>query len=396
VSRERCSTSLSSATNRRSSRKPIRLGVRYRLPRIIHASEQVEMAESAAASVRKKRDSSISVSARLQKDHETDALVSAGNTGAVVAAALFEMGRIESIQRPAIATVLPTPQGNVVVLDVGATSDPKPIHLYQFALMGSIYARLVLHVERPRVGLLNIGEEAEKGSELYYEAHQLLKRSPVHFVGNVEGRDIILGTADVVVCDGFVGNVLLKFAESVIPSISGMIKDEIQRHPLSMMAGTPLEASVPPSPPAPRLLRGGRRAAPRRRWNLHHRPRPLERPRDQERDPRGRALRRGRCGRVHPRRAPAARSGGRLITPRRDVHIVGTGSCVPDRVLTNQDLEQIVDTSDEWITSRTGIKERRISDPATPSSVLATKAAERALEMAGLKGSDLDQIVVGR
>ncbi|HET9941411.1 MAG TPA: phosphate acyltransferase PlsX [Candidatus Eisenbacteria bacterium] len=214
-----------------------RLGVRSRLPRIIHASEQVEMAESAAASVRKKRDSSISVSARLQKDHETDALVSAGNTGAVVAAALFDLGRIESIQRPAIATVLPTPQGNVVVLDVGATSDPKPVHLYQFALMGSIYARLVLHVERPRVGLLNIGEEAEKGSELYYEAHQLLKRSPVHFVGNVEGRDIILGTADVVVCDGFVGNVLLKFAESVIPSISGMIKDEIQRHPLSMMAG---------------------------------------------------------------------------------------------------------------------------------------------------------------
>src|SRR6188474_3029313 len=110
-----------------------RLGVRNRLPRIIHASEQVEMAESAASSVRKKRDSSISVSARLQKDHETDALVSAGNTGAVVAAALFEMGRIESIQRPAIATVLPTPQGNVVVLDVGATSDPKPSHLYQFA-----------------------------------------------------------------------------------------------------------------------------------------------------------------------------------------------------------------------------------------------------------------------
>ncbi len=125
----------------------------------------------------------------------------------------------------------------MVVLDVGATSDCKPYHLYQFALMGSIYARLVLHVERPRVGLLNIGEEAEKGSELYYEAHQLLKRSPVHFVGNVEGRDIILGTADVVVCDGFVGNVLLKFAESVIPSISSMIKDEIARHPLSMMAG---------------------------------------------------------------------------------------------------------------------------------------------------------------
>src|SRR5262245_59244547 len=214
-----------------------RLGVEDRLPRVIHAAEVSEMAESAAQSVRKKRDSSISVAARLHKSGETDAFVSAGNTGAVVAAALLEMGRIAQIQRPAIATVLPTPQGNVVILDVGATSDCKPSHLYQFAVMGSIYARLVLGIERPRVGLLNIGEEAEKGSELYYEAHQLLRQSPVHFVGNVEGRDIILGTADVVVCDGFVGNVLLKFAESVIPSISGMIKDEITRHPLSMMAG---------------------------------------------------------------------------------------------------------------------------------------------------------------
>jgi glycerol-3-phosphate acyltransferase PlsX len=214
-----------------------RLGVSDRLPRIIHAAEQVEMSEHAAQAVRKKRDSSINVCARLHKSGETDAVVSAGNTGAVVASGLFEIGRIEQIQRPAIATVLPTPQGNVVILDVGATSDCKPSHLAQFAIMGSIYARLVLKIEKPRVGLLNIGEEAEKGSELYYEAHQLLKRSPVHFVGNVEGRDVILGTADVVVCDGFVGNVLLKFAESVIPSISTMIKDEIAAHPLSMMAG---------------------------------------------------------------------------------------------------------------------------------------------------------------
>ncbi len=186
-----------------------RLGVLDRLPRVIHAGEVIEMAESAAQSVRKKRDSSISVAARLHKIGETDAMVSAGNTGAVVAAGLLEMGRIAHIQRPAIATVLPTPQGNVVILDVGATSDCKPSHLYQFAVI----------------------------SELYYESHQLLKRSPIHFVGNVEGKDIILGTADVVVCDGFVGNVLLKFAESVIPSISTMIKDEISVHPLSMAAG---------------------------------------------------------------------------------------------------------------------------------------------------------------
>jgi len=214
-----------------------RLGVADRLPRIVHAAEQVEMSEHAAQAVRKKRDSSIVVCARLHKAGEVDAIVSAGNTGAVVASGLFEIGRIEQIQRPAIATVLPTPQGNVVILDVGATSDCKPAHLAQFAIMGSVYARLVLKIEKPRVGLLNIGEEAEKGSELYYEAHQLLKRSPVHFIGNIEGREVILGTADVVVCDGFVGNVLLKFAESVIPSISTMIKDEIAAHPLSAMAG---------------------------------------------------------------------------------------------------------------------------------------------------------------
>ncbi|HET9950459.1 MAG TPA: phosphate acyltransferase PlsX [Candidatus Eisenbacteria bacterium] len=214
-----------------------RLGVSDRLPRVIHAAEQVEMSEHAAQAVRKKRDSSINVCARLHKSGETDAIVSAGNTGAVVAAGLIELGRIEQIQRPAIATVLPTPQGNVVILDVGATSDCKPAHLAQFAIMGSIYARLVLKIEKPRVGLLNIGEEAEKGSELYYEAHQLLKRVPIHFAGNIEGREVILGTADVVVCDGFVGNVLLKFAESVIPSISTMIKDEIAAHPLSALAG---------------------------------------------------------------------------------------------------------------------------------------------------------------
>ncbi len=214
-----------------------KIGVADRLPRIVHAAEQVEMSEHAAQAVRKKRDSSIVVCSRLHKAGEVDAIVSAGNTGAVVASGLFELGRIEQIQRPAIATVLPTPQGNVVILDVGATSDCKPAHLAQFAIMGSIYARLVLKIEKPRVGLLNIGEEAEKGSELYYEAHQLLKRSPVHFIGNIEGREVILGTADVVVCDGFVGNVLLKFAESVIPSISTMIKDEIAAHPLSAMAG---------------------------------------------------------------------------------------------------------------------------------------------------------------
>src|SRR3990172_6057437 len=124
-----------------------RLAVRERLPRVVHAPETVDMSESAAASVRRKKGSSINVAARLEKEQETDALVSAGNTGAVVATSLVTLGRIESVERPAIATILPTPQGNVVILDVGATSDCKPFHLVQFAMMGSIYARLVLHVE---------------------------------------------------------------------------------------------------------------------------------------------------------------------------------------------------------------------------------------------------------
>jgi glycerol-3-phosphate acyltransferase PlsX len=214
-----------------------RLEARELLPRVVHAPEAVDMSEAGAASARRKKGSSISIAAKLERDRETDALVSAGNTGGVVAAALLTLGRIESVERPAIATILPTPQGSVVILDVGATSDCKPYHLVQFAMMGSVYAQLVLHVERPRVGLLNIGEEAEKGSELYYEAHQRLKQSPIHFIGNVEGRDIILGTADVVVCDGFVGNVLLKFAESIIPIVGHMIRDEIMSDPLSALAG---------------------------------------------------------------------------------------------------------------------------------------------------------------
>ena len=197
--------------------------------KIVHAPEKVEMAEAAAVSVRKKRQSSIAVATRLQKSGEVDALVSAGNTGAVVAAALLGLGRLPHVSRPAIATVVPNSQGGCVLLDAGANADCKPEHLVQFGFMGAVYARRVLEKSDPRVGLLNIGEESSKGNELAQEAHKLLRKSCLNFIGNVEGRDVFRGTADVVVCDGFTGNVVLKFAESVNDHLTGALKREMKR-----------------------------------------------------------------------------------------------------------------------------------------------------------------------
>jgi glycerol-3-phosphate acyltransferase PlsX len=195
--------------------------------RIVHASEVVGMSEAPAAAVRRKPQSSIAVASRLVKDGEADAFLSPGSTGAVVAAALFGLGRIARVQRPAIATLFPTAGRDCVVLDVGANADCKPIHLLQFAAMGTVYARLRLGCEQPRVALLNIGEESSKGNELAVAAHALLARSGMHFVGNVEGRDLLAGRADVVVCDGFVGNVVLKFAESMLGFTRGLLRSQI-------------------------------------------------------------------------------------------------------------------------------------------------------------------------
>ena len=185
---------------------------------IVHCTETIGMAESAPSVYRRRKDASVVVAARLLAERKVDALVSAGNTGAVVTASLLGLGRIQGVYRPAIASLVPTPTGQTVLLDVGANSEVKPIHLYQFAQMGRVYAQRVLGVENPRVALLNIGEESSKGSEVAQQAFQLLEktREDLNFIGNVEGKDILRGTADVVVCDGFTGNVILKFAESVI------------------------------------------------------------------------------------------------------------------------------------------------------------------------------------
>jgi len=196
---------------------------------VVNASEVVDMAESPTSALKKKRDSSISVGLRLQKEGDADAFVSAGNTGAVMANSLLTLKRIKGIERPAIVTIFPSRTKPVVLLDAGANVDSKPHHLLQFALMGSIYAQQILRRENPRVGLLNIGEEEEKGNDLTKASYQVLKNSPLNFIGNAEGRDILEGAADVVVCDGFVGNVVLKFSESIISLINSIIRTEIEK-----------------------------------------------------------------------------------------------------------------------------------------------------------------------
>lgn len=205
---------------------------------IAPASEVIAMGAHPVEAVRRQRDSSIVVAARMVKAGAADALVSAGSTGAAMACSLLEWGRIKGIDRPAISAVLPTLEGACIMLDVGAQVDCQPRNLVQFALMGSLYAQKVLGIERPRVGLLNNGEEEGKGCELVREAYPLLKEAPdLNFIGNIEGRDILVGKADVVVCDGFVGNVVLKFAEGMGAVIFDLLREAIGRNARSKVGG---------------------------------------------------------------------------------------------------------------------------------------------------------------
>jgi len=196
---------------------------------VVHASETIGMSEAPASAIRKKKDSSVAVAMRLLKERKVDAMVSAGNTGAVVAGSLVTLGRLHGVSRPAIATFYPTAKNWVVVLDIGANSVCTPKNLLQFGIMGSVFARYHLDVQEPRVGLMNIGEERSKGTDIVKEAYSLLENGNVNFVGNVEGRDVFAGAADVVVCDGFVGNILLKFAESIVAFTSYVLRQEIKK-----------------------------------------------------------------------------------------------------------------------------------------------------------------------
>ena len=206
-----------------------RLGAQSLGLEVRHTSEVVGMAESPSQALRRKRDSSLRVAAELVRDGKAAAFISAGNTGAAMAISMFVIGVLRGIDRPAIAAVLPSLRGYTVLLDAGANVAPKAWHLFQFAIMGHVYARDILGLERPRIGLLSVGEEEGKGNDLTREAYELLKESKLNFLGNVEGRDIYNGQCDVIVTDGFTGNVSIKISESLAEMIGAMIKEELTR-----------------------------------------------------------------------------------------------------------------------------------------------------------------------
>ncbi|MCM8794858.1 MAG: phosphate acyltransferase PlsX [Candidatus Omnitrophica bacterium] len=197
--------------------------------RIHHAPEVIKMAESPAVSVRRKPDSSICQMVELAKRGEADAIVSAGNTGAVVCAAGLGLGMLEGVDRPGIAVVVPSLRGPVMVIDMGANIDPKPGHLFQYGIMGSIYMNHVMGIDNPVVGLLNVGEEETKGTDFVRAVFKLLDESSLNFMGNAEGRDIFAGRCHVIVTDGFVGNVALKVSEGMAFALTELLRQEIRR-----------------------------------------------------------------------------------------------------------------------------------------------------------------------
>jgi phosphate acyltransferase len=204
--------------------------------RFAHAPEVIGMGESPATALRSKRGASIRVATDLVRDGLADAVVSAGSTGATMAAAVFRLGRIEGIDRPALGAHLVTATGPIMILDVGANVDSDATNLVHFAVMGSIYAEHVLKVPRPRIGLLNIGEEVEKGNALARETHGLMRGADLNFVGNVEGNDMVSHVADVVICDGFVGNVVIKFFEGLTSYIFRSLRTDLQEGPVAPLA----------------------------------------------------------------------------------------------------------------------------------------------------------------
>jgi glycerol-3-phosphate acyltransferase PlsX len=196
---------------------------------IVDAREVVDMTDNALTPLRRKRNSSIRVCANLVAEGKADAMVSAGHTGAAMTSAYKVLGTIEGVSRPALAAILPNAKGHVVLLDVGATVDAKPEYLREFAVMGHFYAQMLFNKKEPRVGLLSVGEEEGKGNQMTKETFRILKETGLNFMGNAEGRDVFNGNADVIVCDGFTGNVVLKASESLAEMMSRMIREEITR-----------------------------------------------------------------------------------------------------------------------------------------------------------------------
>jgi glycerol-3-phosphate acyltransferase PlsX len=210
---------------------------------ILHASQVIDMHDDAMAAVKQKKESSIAIGISAQKEGRADAFVSAGHTGAVMSASTLILGRLQGVSRPTIGTFLPTEKGACLLLDAGANVDCKPRHLLEFAIMGNSYSQKMLNLDNPTVGLLSIGEENSKGNDVTFESHRLLSKSKLNFIGNVEGGDILKGKADVVVCDGFVGNIVLKFAEGVLDILKWKFRDYASKNlgrklKVGMMYGT--------------------------------------------------------------------------------------------------------------------------------------------------------------
>ncbi|HVS33398.1 MAG TPA: phosphate acyltransferase PlsX [Thermoanaerobaculia bacterium] len=210
---------------------------------VVDAREVVEMDDNALAPLRKKRNSSIRVCANLVQEGKADAMVSAGHTGATMTSAYKVLGVIEGVSRPALAAILPSATGHTVLLDVGANVDSKPAHLREFSVMGHFYAQMIFGIAHPRVGLLSIGEEEGKGNELTKETFRVMKETGLNFIGNVEGRDVFNGNADVVVCDGFIGNVVLKASESLGEFVSRTLREEVTRGPMRKVGALLLKSA---------------------------------------------------------------------------------------------------------------------------------------------------------
>ncbi len=203
--------------------------------KLVHAPEVLEMGDKAAASARRKAQNSMAIGMGLLKNNEADAFVTAGNTGGAMANALFTLGRIRGVKRPALAGLFPVKGGHCVVTDIGANAECKPEYLVQFAVMGSLYAQKVLKIENPRVGLISNGEEAGKGNDLVKATYPLMQQAGLNFIGNIEGKELFGGHADVAVTDGFTGNVLLKASEAVAKMMTEILRQELKSNPVTML-----------------------------------------------------------------------------------------------------------------------------------------------------------------
>ncbi len=211
---------------------------------VINATQTIDMGEPAALSVRKKRDSSIVRGVDLLKNGVFDAFVSAGNTGAVVCAATLSLRLLPGVDRPGIAVIMPSLHEPCMVIDVGANIDPKPFHLLQYGIMGDAYSKHILSKHNPTIGLLNIGEESTKGTDFIKETHMMLSESKLNFIGNVEPKDVYCGNADVVLCDGFVGNVLLKVTEGLVDAATALLRREFRHSSFVAKFGATLTLPV--------------------------------------------------------------------------------------------------------------------------------------------------------